>query len=74
MKREDTEITEEMKETVHPQLLDQLLFWESRAKHTEMFMRLEDLWALQYLWKYKALRRVGFGKLTALIMTIKVMK
>ena len=37
-------------------------------------MRLEDLWALQYRWKYKALRKVGFGKLTALIMTIRVMK
>ena len=32
MKKEDIE---KLAETdVHPQLLDQLLFWENRAKHT----------------------------------------
>ncbi len=68
------EITEEMKEGLHPQLLDQLTFWQNRAKNAEIFERLESLWALQYRWKYQALRAVGFGRIMAFILVLKVIK
>lgn len=68
------EIEKLSEKNLHPQLIDQLVFWEDRAKNIEIFQRLEDLWALQYWYKYKALRRVGFNKIMAFIMMLKVMK
>ena len=70
----EDEITDEMRKDLHPQVLDQLVFWQDRAKNAEIFERLEDLWALQYRWKYQALRKVGFGRIMAFIFVLRVIK
>ena len=72
MKKEEIEKLAER--DLHPQLIDQLVFWEDRGKNSEIFKRIEDLWALQYWHKYKSLRKVGFSKTMAFIMILRVMK
>ena len=70
----EDKITEEMKRNLHPQVLDQLIFWQDRAKNAEIFEKLEGLWALQYRWKYQGLRQVGFGRIMAFMLVLKVIK
>ena len=72
MKKEEIEKLAE--KDLHPQLIDQLVFWEDRARNIDIFRRMEDLWALQYWYKYKALRKVGFSKTMAFILTLRVVK
>ena len=72
MKKEEIEKLAER--DLHPQLIDQLVFWEDRVKNIEIFKRMEDLWALQYWHKYNSLRKVGFSKTMAFILVLRVIK
>ena len=72
MKKEEIEKLAER--GLHPGLIDQLVFWQDRSANIDLFQKIEDLWALQYWQKYRSLRKVGFGKITTILLLIKLMK
>jgi hypothetical protein len=60
--------------SIHPTLLEQLMYWQDRAANLESIEQIERAWAFQMKFKYDACREVGFGKLSSFIMVLKCCK
>jgi len=69
---EDQTIT--VKQAIHPDLMNTYLYWEDRAKTLDNIEAIEKVWAIQFRFKYDALRLAGFGRVASFLMMLKAVK